>query len=128
MEKGAFGKEPALYALIPHPILDRFVATFEILNDPAIRLFWNGMLTSSPAGQGFAIAYYIFSRHDHIYTSTTPLQDNGHCNQTATKPFTSTIYHSHGARLSIFPLPLAISDRAYQWTLLGLFMITSMRA
>jgi hypothetical protein len=44
MEKGAFGNEPTLYAHILRPLLDRFVATFNIPNDPAIRLFWNGTL------------------------------------------------------------------------------------
>lgn len=42
MEKGIFGKEPALCTLILHPILNRFIATFDNPNDPAIRLFWNG--------------------------------------------------------------------------------------
>jgi hypothetical protein len=48
MEKGAFGTEPALYAHILRPILDRFVAIFDIPNDPAIRLFWNGMFMNIP--------------------------------------------------------------------------------
>lgn len=62
MDKGAFGKEPALYAIILYPMLNRLVATFDIPNDPAIHPFWNGMLTSSSA-HSFAIAYCIFSRH-----------------------------------------------------------------
>jgi hypothetical protein len=47
MEKGTFGKEPALYAHILRPLLDRFVVTFDIPNDPAIRLFWNGTFTEA---------------------------------------------------------------------------------
>jgi hypothetical protein len=57
MEKGVFGKEPALYALFLHPLLDRFITTFDIPNDPAIRLFWNSMLYTSCSTFG-AIAYY----------------------------------------------------------------------
>jgi hypothetical protein len=45
MEKGQFGLEPRSYALILRPILSRFVATFDIPNDSATRLFWNDMVT-----------------------------------------------------------------------------------
>jgi hypothetical protein len=43
MEKGTLGKEPTEYARLLRPLLDRFVATFDMLFDPTIRLFWNGM-------------------------------------------------------------------------------------
>jgi hypothetical protein len=42
MEKGTFGNEPASYARNLRPLLTRFIATFDIPNDPTIRLFWNG--------------------------------------------------------------------------------------
>jgi hypothetical protein len=45
MEKGSFGVEPSLYANNLRPILGRFIATFDRPNDPAIRLFWNDIVT-----------------------------------------------------------------------------------
>jgi hypothetical protein len=42
MEKGVFGEESVQYASSLRPLLQRFVATFDVPNDPAIRLFWNG--------------------------------------------------------------------------------------
>jgi hypothetical protein len=45
MEKGSFGNEPRVYATSLRPILARAIATFDNPNDPAIRLFWNDMVT-----------------------------------------------------------------------------------
>ncbi|KAF2425561.1 hypothetical protein EJ08DRAFT_400519 [Tothia fuscella] len=45
MESGAFGSEPKLYARLLQPVLTRFVATFDLSHDPAIRLFWNDVVT-----------------------------------------------------------------------------------
>jgi hypothetical protein len=45
MEKLSFGNEPRLYANILGPILARFIVTFDRPNDPAIRLFWNDIVT-----------------------------------------------------------------------------------
>lgn len=45
METGALGIEPRLYAGNLRPILSRFIATFDRPNDPAIRLFWNDIVT-----------------------------------------------------------------------------------
>jgi hypothetical protein len=43
-----FGKEPKHYGRLLHVILSRFVATFDKPNDPAIRLFWNDIVTATP--------------------------------------------------------------------------------
>jgi hypothetical protein len=43
-----FGKEPTMYSAILHPILSRFVATFDKPNDPDIRLFWSDIVTVTP--------------------------------------------------------------------------------
>jgi hypothetical protein len=45
---GKFGKEPGVYGRLLYPILSRFVATFDKPNDPAIRLFWNDIVTITP--------------------------------------------------------------------------------
>jgi hypothetical protein len=43
-----FGKEPRLYGRLLRPLLSRFVTTFDKPNDPAIRLFWNDIVTITP--------------------------------------------------------------------------------
>jgi hypothetical protein len=43
-----FGKEPKLYGLLLRIVLSRFVQTFDTPNDPAIRLFWNDIVTVTP--------------------------------------------------------------------------------
>ncbi|KAF2432417.1 hypothetical protein EJ08DRAFT_677630 [Tothia fuscella] len=48
METGALGVEPSLYALSLRPLVNRFLLTFDIPHDPAIRLFWNDMITATP--------------------------------------------------------------------------------
>lgn len=43
-----FGKEPGYYSRLLHLILPRSVATFDKPNDPAVRLFWNDIVTVTP--------------------------------------------------------------------------------
>jgi hypothetical protein len=43
-----FGEEPRMYSRLLRPVLSRFVQTFDIPNDPAIRLFWNDIVTVTP--------------------------------------------------------------------------------
>jgi hypothetical protein len=43
-----FGDQPRTYSRLLRPILSRFVQTFERPNDPAIRLFWNDIVTATP--------------------------------------------------------------------------------
>jgi hypothetical protein len=40
-----FGKEPRIYSRLLRAVLSRFVETFDKPNDPAIRLFWNDIVT-----------------------------------------------------------------------------------
>jgi hypothetical protein len=47
LEQGVLGNKPRMYALSLCPILVRFIATFDIPNDLAIRVFWNDMVTIS---------------------------------------------------------------------------------
>jgi hypothetical protein len=47
LEQGVLGNEPRLYSLGLRPILNRFITTFDIPNDPTIRIFWNDMVTIS---------------------------------------------------------------------------------
>jgi hypothetical protein len=45
---GNFGKEPKIYTSLHRPVLSRFVETFDKPNHPAIRLFWNDIVTATP--------------------------------------------------------------------------------
>jgi hypothetical protein len=45
---GNFGKEPKLYGKMLRIVLSRFIQTFDKPNDPAIRLFWNDIITATP--------------------------------------------------------------------------------
>jgi hypothetical protein len=47
-QMGQLGPEASLYSQNLHPILSRFVATFERPHDPSIRRFWNDMVISTP--------------------------------------------------------------------------------
>jgi hypothetical protein len=42
-----FGAEPKIYSRLLRPVLSRFVQTFDKPNDPAIRLFWSDIVTST---------------------------------------------------------------------------------
>jgi hypothetical protein len=42
-----FGKEPKIYGRLLSVVLSRFIATFDKPNDPAIRLFWSNIVTTT---------------------------------------------------------------------------------
>jgi hypothetical protein len=92
MEKGSFGVEPSLYAHILRPILARFIATFDRPNDPAIRLFWNNMLTitarqklcrTTDVVTGWINAFHFWDgTGSHISSFNVASDSNGNNNQT----------------------------------------------
>jgi hypothetical protein len=43
-----FGKESKAYGLLLRTVPSRFLQTFDTPNDPAIRLFWNDIITVTP--------------------------------------------------------------------------------
>jgi hypothetical protein len=47
----AFGAEPAAYAENLKPVLSRFVRSFKAPDDPAIRQFWQDVVTATPRGR-----------------------------------------------------------------------------
>jgi hypothetical protein len=85
VEKRVFGNEPALYALNLRPILARFIATFDIPYDPAIRLFWSDMVTATlqrplchttDIVTGWINGFHFWDGAGNLLSSAHPLSTN----------------------------------------------------